>query len=131
MSPRLKTQIAVSGLLRTAQSAGAFAAILRKGDPDSGAYLVSVRAGHDVTLYTAERNMDGDVVWIAQGPMTETDATAKINRRVDFDPDLWVVEIEDPQGRSFLDGVVSAESAQPSAEQAAAEALFRGPKPRR
>jgi len=47
----------------------------------------------------------------------------RINKEVDRDPDLWIIEIEDAQGRAFLDRDM------PKAEtdaEAAAKALFRG-----
>ena len=129
---RLKTEIAVSALLKRAELGGAFAAILRKGDQVAGAYVVTVRTGIGITLYTSERDMQGELIWIAAGPMGEGEASEFINRRVDFDPDLWVVEIEDQKGRSFLEGVSGGEANQKSSDaRAAAEALFPGQSRRR
>lgn len=128
MSLRLKTEIAVSALLRRAQVAGAFAVIVRKGDDVAGAYMVCVRKAGEMTLYTSERDMSGEVVWFPKGPMSEIDAMNIINRRVDRDPDLWVVEIEDAQGRSFVD---APKQTTQSDARAAAEALFPGRSPRR
>lgn len=126
MSPRLRTEIAVSALIRRAQVAGAFALVLRKGDPDAGAYLVVVREGALLSLYTPARNMDGARVWWVTAHLSQSEIDARVNRRVDSDPDIWVVEIEDAQGRHFLtEPVETAEPAQ-SAQQAAAKALFRG-----
>jgi len=111
--PQLKTNIAISALMRRAQSAGAFAAIVRKGDGDAGAYLVVTRqyenTGDLYTIYRPIRNMEGAPVWWPKGPLTQSDLDIYINRRIDEDPDIWVVEIDDAQGRHFLVEPVEAE----------------------
>jgi len=40
-------------------------------------------------------------------PASEADAEAYLARQIKFDPDIWIVEVEDRGGRSFLDSVVS------------------------
>ena len=47
--------------------------------------------------------MTGDRRWIelALGDEAEVDAT--VARQRSFDPDLWVIEVEDRQGRHLLD----------------------------
>jgi hypothetical protein len=40
-------------------------------------------------------------VTLAEGPEAEVDAT--LRRQRDRDPDLWVIEVEDRQGRTLLD----------------------------
>jgi len=38
---------------------------------------------------------------------TEADAEAYLARQIKFDPDIWIIEVEDRSGRNFLDSVVS------------------------
>jgi len=103
MTPGLKTGFWTSALIRTAEREGAYAAVIKKGDPDAGACLVKVRInGDSVTLFNPARNMAGDRIWIKKGPLGEREIDLYINRRVDDDPDIWVIEIEDGQGRHFL-----------------------------
>jgi hypothetical protein len=40
-------------------------------------------------------------------PAPEADAEAYLGRQIKFDPDIWIVEVEDRDGRSFLDTVVA------------------------
>ena len=113
MTPIIKAGFWTSALIRQAEGSGAFAAVVRKGDPDSGACLVKVRTlDGQATLYRPVRNMDGARVWWPKGPCSESDLNRYIKSRVEDDPDIWVVEIEDKQGRHFLVEPIEADSAQ-------------------
>lgn len=71
--------------------------------------------------------MNGGRQWFEEGPFDEVELQLKINKAVDRDPDLWVVEIEDVEGRAFLDGELSTQRSQAELDaEAAAKALFRG-----
>ena len=90
-------------MIRRADVAGAYAAVVRKGDPDAGAALIKVRRmDSTATLYRPIRDMDGERIWLPKGPLPERDIDFAINKRLDTDPDLWVIEIEDREGRHFL-----------------------------
>jgi len=103
MIPSLKAGFWTSALIRKAEQNGAFAAVIRKGDPDAGACLVKVRSlDGEAVLYRPIRNMEGERVWLPKGPDLEAEIDLYINRRIDDDPDLWVLEIEDRKGRHFL-----------------------------
>lgn len=101
----ISTDVWVAALIRRAELAGAFATVVMKGDARAGAVLVKVlnrRAG-TVRLYAQATQGDGEQVWMQprpDAPEADLDAYAARARRID--PDLWVVEIEDGQGRHFL-----------------------------
>jgi hypothetical protein len=101
----LSSDIWVGALIRRAEQGGAFAAVARKGDPRAGAVLVKAvnrRAG-TATLYSEATRGDGERVWMQPVKSdAEADLDAYIARAVRIDPDLWVVEIEDADGRHFL-----------------------------
>ncbi len=109
---RLKSAIFVSALIRRCQVEGAFAALLRKGAEEAGAIFVKVaRLDGTAALYgpapqtafddafPADRRFS---VLVAPGS-PEADADARIAREAKFDPDIFVLEIEDRAGRHFLD----------------------------
>ncbi len=99
----LKTSVWAPALIRRAQSAGAYATVIRKGDPDAGAALLKVRAlDGSAVLYRPMRNMSGDRIWLPKGPLPESEIDDAITLRLATDPDLWVIEIEDRDGRHFL-----------------------------
>lgn len=101
----LSTDIWVSALIRRAELAGAFAVVARKGDPRAGAVLVKVidRRDRSARLYSEATKGDGERVWmqpVASDAEAELDAYVERARRID--PDLWLVEIDDAEGRHFL-----------------------------
>ena len=101
----LSTDIWVGALIRRAELGGAFATVLRKGDPRAGAVLVKLvdrRAG-TVRLYAEATRLDGERVWMR--PLkseAEAELDAYAERAARYDPDIWVVEIDDARGRHFL-----------------------------
>lgn len=112
MFSSLKASVWTSALLRRATGAGAFATIIHKGDPDAGAALVKVRKSNaETVLYRAMREMDGSRIWLPKGPEAEAKIDQMIADRLDMDPDLWVIEIEDRLGRHFLTEKVEDDSA--------------------
>jgi hypothetical protein len=44
---------------------------------------------------------------VACQPALEADAESYLGRQLKFDPDIWIVEVEDRDGRHFLDSVVA------------------------
>lgn len=103
----LKTEIWASALIRRAEVAGAFAAVVRKGDPDAGAVLVKVATMDGrARLYGPARDGAGERIWLdlSTGSLGnhEPDVDSYARRRAESDPDLWIVEIEDRAGRHFL-----------------------------
>lgn len=118
--PRLKTEIRIAAQVRRAQSAGAFATIARRGDPDAGAVAVKTYLGAGrARVLVQSRDLDGRSIWrdpLASGDgfdetpagdllkdYQETDVDAWLARETAIDPDLWIVEIEDREGRAFLE----------------------------
>ncbi|MFG1403559.1 DUF1491 family protein [Xanthobacter sediminis] len=109
---RLKSGIFVSALLRRAQVEGAFGVIARRGVEEAGAVFVKVTPmDGTAALYgpapqTAfDEAMPADRLFRVLVPpgSPEAEADARMVKEIRFDPDLWLVEIEDRQGRHFLD----------------------------
>lgn len=102
----LKARFWIDALRWRAESAGASVYVARRGDPDAGAVLVTVLLDdRTARLFAPVRNFEGERVWaqpLGAAPVPESDVSAYAARRAERDPDLWVVEIDDPRGRSFL-----------------------------
>lgn len=107
----LSTDVWVGALIRRAELEGAFATVVRKGDARAGqvilkAYDTSTRTAR---LYTEAVGQDGEPLWIQ--PVVsdrESELDDYLERQRRYDPDLWVVEIEDREGRHFLTEKVQA-----------------------
>jgi len=101
---RLKTRLSVMAAIRTCQGKGLNAVIARKGDEDAGAILIKQNLlGGGFRVLTQVRSTDGALGWMAGTggePVEESAADAYIARQIDRDWDLWVVEIEDKEGRN-------------------------------
>lgn len=107
-APRLRTELWVKAQIRACGVQAVPAFVRRRGDAEAGTVTLLVDDMKDgVSVYSAAYGPEGVRGWIAANagaPMTPADAEAYIRRQADIDPDLWVIEIEDPQGRYALDG---------------------------
>ena len=113
-APRLKTEIWVHAHLRRCMGEGAYALIARRGDPDAGAVAVKVYLGQrQAHLFVQSRDLDGNSIW--RDPLApddqdqhahgESEIDAWLEKEISIDPDLWIIEIEDKNGRAFLDDI--------------------------
>lgn len=101
----LSTDVWVGALIRRAQLEGAFATVVKKGDARAGAVIVKAFNTTDrrARLYSEAFGNDGEQFWMQPVESElESELDAYIERQRQYDPDLWVVEIEDRQGRHFL-----------------------------
>jgi hypothetical protein len=106
---RLKSAIFVQALIRRCQAAGAQAFLVRRGAEEAGAVFLKVnRLDGRVTVLSpaqgAAVGTDDARIWTRPiGEADEAAASEYLGRQVKFDPDIWVVEIEDREGRAFVD----------------------------
>jgi hypothetical protein len=106
MAFRLKSGIFVRALIRRIEVEGAQAFVVKKGNEDAGAVFLRInRLDGTCTVLNQVRAGEGELVWAR--PLGETcgdaGADAYLEKQKKFDPDLWIVEIEDRLGRAFVD----------------------------
>ena len=111
MTERLSASVEASGLIRRAEAAGDFGAILHKGDADSGSLLIIVRKrGAFVACLERTLGRNG-YKWGAAGPepqAPEEEVSRFLARRTGFDPDLWLIELDIAQPERFIAETTSA-----------------------
>jgi len=89
-----------------------FGAVRRRGAEEAGAVFVKIALMDGTALlfvpapqtaYDDSRPVER--IFIQSPPQAVDEATveARLTREINFDPDVWIVEIEDRAGRHFLD----------------------------
>lgn len=109
---RLRSDIWVSAFLRRAEIEGAFAVLRQRGAAEAGAIFIRLDCldGRNALFGPApQTDIEEDDATRRFRPMHEAEwvdaATVedRLAREKKFDPDLWIVDVEDRHGRSFLD----------------------------
>jgi len=102
---RLATEIWVGAYLTRLRLEDIPAFVVAKGDTTAGAVLVKLNKLDGTSeVFQRETNlMTGSRAWVSLAAGAEVDVDASIARQRSFDPDLWVVEVEDRAGRTLLD----------------------------
>ncbi len=117
MSFTFGTRTWIDALARRANVAGAFATISHIGDDQRGDVIIMTRDINGlVRLFgKAPPGLHDETTFEQLTPdasqMSEAEATKYVNRRLSYDSDLWVIEIDDKEGRHFLtEKVINAQS---------------------
>lgn len=104
---RLPAHLEVTGLIRAVESAGGFATVLARGERDAGTLLVvcCVKGGRAIA-YERMPQPDGQRCWAPaklQDPEKPQEFWEYCDRRKNQDSDLWIVELDIPNGERFID----------------------------
>lgn len=110
---RLKTALWVAAYLRRCQVEGAFGVVRRRGAEEAGAVFVRIdRLDGTSDLFGPAPQSEFDAMGgadraftpsLKERPAPDAAVEAYLAREIKFDPDVWIVEVEDREGRNFLD----------------------------
>jgi hypothetical protein len=104
---RLPSRLWIEALIRRAELAGSSAFVVQHGDDGRGDVLIKVaRLDGTAAAYVPSVNLEGERVFLnlsiqGVGP-DEAGVDDYVRRARTRDSDLWIVEIEDREGRTFL-----------------------------
>lgn len=104
---RLPARLWIEALVRRAQLAGASAFVVQHGDDERGDVLIKVaNLKGQAAAYAPSMNLEGARIFLnlamqGVGP-DEASVDEYVQRAKGRDRDLWIVEIEDREGRTFL-----------------------------
>lgn len=104
MKPRLASDLWVAAYRARLEAAHIPAYVTSKGDATAGAIIIKC-AHLDGTARAFHRSYDadGERIWtlLSEGEEAVVDEILKRERR--FDPDIWIIEIENANGTTLLD----------------------------
>ncbi|PIE09517.1 MAG: GTP-binding protein Era [Rhodobacterales bacterium] len=103
--PRLAAGLWVSAYLARLRLADIPAFVVRRGDETAGAILIKVNTldGQARLMQRSVDLMTGARRWVELATGAEPDVDGSVTKQAGFDPDLWVIEVEDRAGRDLLD----------------------------
>ena len=102
----------MAAYLRRCQGSGVFGAVRRRGAEEAGAVFVKIALMDGTALlfvpapqssYDDSRPIERVFIQSPPQPVEEQAIEARLVKEIGFDPDVWIVEIEDKEGRHFLD----------------------------
>lgn len=102
---RLTTEFWVGAYLTRLRQYEIPAFVVSKGDATAGAVLIKMNTldGQATCFQRSFDLMSGDREWVVLAEGVEADVDSSLEKQRSFDPDLWVIEVEDKQGRHLLD----------------------------
>ena len=107
---RVKTEIWVKAFLRRVMSEGIAGYIVASGDDYAGAIFIHIDNlnGSHFLFGPAPAGLEEvshERRWVScfgEEPVSKERADSYLAQQRKYDPDLWIVELEDKQGRNFL-----------------------------
>ena len=103
---RLPPRLEVPALLRRIESQGGFATVVHRGDAEGGVLLLLVSSrGRHIACLERILATRGAYAWSRTGPAESADSSevaSFLAKRRQFDPDLWVVELDIAEPERFI-----------------------------
>ncbi len=107
----VKTEIWVKAHLRRCFNAGLTGVVARRGAPEAGSVFVKVTLPGGVGRLMAPAagptyDEYGGRSWVeplGSDPVAQSDIERFLARQLAFDPDIWILDIDDPGGTGLLD----------------------------
>jgi hypothetical protein len=102
----LPVEFLINAQTRLAAQDGVPITVRRRGD-EAGTILLKINRLDGTADILTQARVDDKRAWNPakpDGPMSEADAEGYLARQAEFDPDMWILEIEDRRGRHWFPG---------------------------
>ncbi|MGI9394641.1 MAG: DUF1491 family protein [Boseongicola sp.] len=105
MTLRLTSEVWVAAYLTRCRLADIPVFVVAHGDHTAGAVLVKLNTldGQACAYQRSFDLMSGERQWVVLVEGAEAEVDESIQKQRSFDPDIWVIEVEDKSGRHLLD----------------------------
>lgn len=112
MSARLRSDFWVSAYIRRCSHENVPAMLRRRGSSEAGSVLIkidcldgtSILFGPSPQSEVEDRDAERQFVRLHGAERIDgAEVERRLARQIEFDPDIWIVEVEDRAGRSFLE----------------------------
>lgn len=111
MSARLRSDFWASAYIRRCFGANLPAMLRRRGAAEAGAIFIKIDClDGTARLYgpapqseVADRDERSFVCLHREERISAAEAERRLARQVEFDPDAWIIEVEDRQAKAFFD----------------------------
>ena len=102
---RLKSAIYVQALIRRCEVSGAAAYLARRGAEEAGAVFIKINRLDGTCTVLSPARRGEERIWTRPIGESADDVRAAeyFAKQIRIDPDVWIVEIEDREGRAFVD----------------------------
>lgn len=101
----LPTDLRIAAQRRIAAAAGIPMIVVHKGDANSGTIYLKINRLDGTAEVLSQVRTENGIAWMSttgSKGQPEKEADAYLAQQSDFDPDLWIIEIEDKQGRHWF-----------------------------
>jgi hypothetical protein len=106
LNDRLPANVEASAIIRRAESQGDFAMLIKRGDPDRGAITLLVcERGEIVAVLERQLDTHFNYSWSnisADRPFNQADWRDFLEKKRNFDPDFWAIELDVADGQRFV-----------------------------
>ena len=104
MTPRLTSEFWVKAYLARLRTQNIPAFVTAKGDATAGAIMVKLNTlDGQAQAFQRSYDADGNRIWITLSEGPDMDVEEALSKQRQYDPDIWIIEVEDKAGRSLLD----------------------------
>lgn len=101
---RLASEFWVKAYIKTLSLRGISAFVIARGDSQAGAVIIKLSPMNGTAiLYQKGFDLESNgSKWVVLHRGAESEIDAAIERQRMFDPDLWVIEVENPRNDAYL-----------------------------